>query len=132
MQYSLPFLLPHSSDIKDVVSPALGLELLDTLRSTRRLLVPDLDNTAGCVDVLEDALARLCNTNTGVKIWVILRRETSGHSLEEGEYIVWIRDASCTEAFAGVEDFTVGGMEEISQTRSLRSCVLAMWLLYDQ
>lgn len=118
-----PLRRSHSGDIKDIVAPAGGLELLDALGGLRSLFVPDFDNAPWSIDVLEDTLSWLCNTNSGVEIWIVLWGETSGNGSEEGEQIVWICDASGAEAFAGVEQLSVGGVEKVGQSRSLE-CLL--------
>lgn len=108
-----------SSDIKNVIAPSLRLELLDAFRSARSFFIPDFDNAARSIDVLEHALAWLRDTDASVQIWVFFWCKAGSNGPEESKQIVRVGDASSTKTFAGIEELAVGGVEEISQSRSL-------------
>ena len=104
--------------IEDLIAPAICAELLDPLASLGSLLIPQLHNTARRISALEDTLARLSDADSSVKVRVLLRRQPGSDSLEERDQIIGIGDASSTQTLTSIEQLTVGGVEEVSQSCS--------------
>ena len=103
--------------VENVIAPAISAELLDFISGLHSLLVPKLDDRARSVSVFEYTLARLCDTNSGVKVWVVLGGESCGDGLEESHKVVGVGDASGAQALAGVQQLAVRGVEEVCKSR---------------
>ena len=107
--------------IKDVVPPAVGLELLDAVASATGLVAPDADEAGGGIDAAEDlsgaalgsAWRWLVDADAGVEVRVGSGDEAGGDGADEGPEVRGVRDASGAEALAREHELTVASAAEV-------------------